>query len=142
MIHPLKFILSVCALGLVPTLAGADAPSVREWTRNRVQSGLVDRLAAKEADSSRFSRARQVPRARRVRVVASTLSADTQGRAFAPYEVDVRYGSEWKLDVVGCVYRKSGEIFVKLGGEYRPAGILLGEDKKPVKGVCTSNDAS
>lgn len=142
MIHPFKFSLIVCALGIVPALAAADEPSVREWTKNRIQTGLVDRLSAKEGDGPRFSRSRQAPTARRIRVVSSTLSKDAQGRAFATYELDVRYGDDWQLDVVGCVYRASGEIFVKLGEEYRPAEVLLGEDKAPVKGACETNGAS
>ena len=62
MIHTIKLSLFVCALGLVPSLAAADEPSLREWTQNRVQTGLVNRLAAKEADGPRLTRSRQAPK--------------------------------------------------------------------------------
>jgi hypothetical protein len=72
-----------------------------------------------------------------VRVIQSTVSVDKSGRAFVPFAIDVRFGSEWrKDDIVGCAYRQSGELFVKRGDGYRPAAFLLGKNVDPVAGVC------
>ena len=43
-----------------------------------------------------------------------------------------RSGCPW----FGCAYRESGELFVKIGDEYRPVASLLGKRVKPVPGVC------
>ena len=55
-----------------------------------------------------------------------------------PFAIDVRFGkSEWhENDIVGCVYRGSGALFVKVGDGYRPAAFLLGKEVDPVPGVC------
>jgi hypothetical protein len=106
-----------------------------DWTQRRVDDGLVKPLA--KAEGSRFSRARPAPRERRVRVTQSTLARDKSGRPFVPFAVDVRFGSEWQRDdIVGCVYRESGDILVKRGDVYRPAAFLLGKNVQPVAGAC------
>ena len=106
-----------------------------DWTQRRVEDGLVKPLA--QSEDSRFSRMRPPPRERRVRVLQSTLSRDKNGRAFVGFAIDVRFGSEWRRDdIVGCVYRESGDIFVKKGDAYRPAAFLLGKNVEPVAGVC------
>jgi hypothetical protein len=106
-----------------------------EWVRRRVDDGLVKPLA--NTENNRFSRSRPAPRERRIRVIQSTLSNDKSGRAFVPFAIDVRFGSEWHAnDIVGCVYQKSGELFVKKGDTYRPAAFLLGKKADPVAGVC------
>ena len=91
-----------------------------------------------EQESSRFSRSRPLPRARRVRVTSSTATPDKSGRQFVPFAVDVRFGAgEWREnDLVGCVYKGSGNLFVKKGDSYRPAAFLLGKNLEPVPGVC------
>jgi hypothetical protein len=72
-----------------------------------------------------------------VRVIQSTVSVDKSGRAFVPFAIDVRFGSEWREnDIVGCVYRSTGELFVKRGDAYRPAAFLFGKNVEPVAGVC------
>ena len=72
-----------------------------------------------------------------MRALQPTASLDKRERAFVPFAIDVRFGSEWhERDVVGCVYRSTGEIFVKIGDEYRPAAFLLGKKAEPVAGVC------
>lgn len=77
-----------------------------------------------------------------MRVLESTATADKQGRAFVPFAVDIRYGSEWKeSDIVGCAYRGSGELYVKSGDLYRPAAFLLGKNLDPVAGVCEAAPA-
>jgi hypothetical protein len=129
--------LFYCAfvLSSVPSLAWADEPSVAQWAQRRVEEGLMKPLARQEG--SRFSRARPTPHQRRVRVIQSTVSLDKSARPFVPFAIDVRFGSEWhEGDIVGCVYRGTGDLFVKRGNEYRPAEFLLGKDVKPVDGVC------
>jgi hypothetical protein len=113
----------------------ADDPSLAAWAEHRVEEGLVRPLASTEG--SRFSRSRPPPRERRVRVTQATVSVDKSGRPFVPFAVDVRFGSEWRAnDIVGCVYRNTGELFVKRGNAYRPAAFLLGKNVEPVGGVC------
>jgi hypothetical protein len=126
----------VCVLSFVPTLAGADEPSIVDWAQQRVAAGLVKPLA--ERAGSRFSRSRPPPRERRVRVTQANLSRDKQGRDFVSFSVDVRFGSgNWQRDdIVGCAYRASGNLFVKLGDAYFPAALLLGKKVDPAPGVC------
>jgi hypothetical protein len=72
-----------------------------------------------------------------VRVIQATALTDKSGRAFVPFAIDVRFGGEWREnDIVGCVYRGSGALFVKYGDQYRPAAFLLGKNLDPVAGVC------
>jgi hypothetical protein len=127
----------VFVLASVPYLASADEPSLVEWVRNRVQTGLVKPLAESEG-GRRFSRGRPPPAERRIRVLSATTTKDPRGRGFVAYAVDVRFGSgEWqKDDILGCAYRDSGELFVKNGDAYRPAAFLLGKDLPPVPGAC------
>jgi hypothetical protein len=97
----------------------------------------VKPLAKTEEGGSRFSRVRPMPRQRRVRVTQSTTTLDKSGRAFLPFAIDVRFGDAWREnDIVGCVYKGSGELFVKRGDSYRPATFLLGKNVEPVVGVC------
>ncbi|HEX3776818.1 MAG TPA: hypothetical protein VHV51_20240 [Polyangiaceae bacterium] len=129
--------LWLCAfvLSFVPSLASADEPSLVDWTRQRVEAGILKPLAAREG--SRFSRARPPPHERRVRVTQATLIRDKQGRDFVPFAVDVRFGGDWQQDdIVGCAYRASGALFVKRGDDYFPAAFLAGKDVAPVAGVC------
>jgi hypothetical protein len=132
-------LLRLCAgalvLSLAPSLATADEPSLAEWTQSRVEDGLLKPLAGRE--THRFSRARPPPHERRIRVLQPTTTLDKSGRAFVPFAVDVRFGGDWQEDdIVGCVYRASGHVFVKSGDAYRPASFLLGKDEAPVVGVC------
>ena len=133
--NPLR-LLSLCAV-VLPSLsspAWADEPSAA-WVQRRVEDGLVKPLAEKE--TSRFARSRPPPRERRVRAIQASAAVDKNGRAFVPFSIDVRFGSEWhKDDIVGCAYRGSGELFVKRGDGYRPAAFLLGKNVEPVAGVC------
>ncbi len=130
----------MCAfvLSFVPSLAWADEPSVVTWAKQRVDAGLVRPLAEQEHDRRGFSRSRPPPRERRVRVTQATPVHDKSGRTFVPFAIDVRFGkSEWhENDILGCVYRGSGALFVKVGDGYRPAAVLLGKEVDPVPGVC------
>ena len=75
-----------------------------------------------------------------MRVPQTTLSRDAQGREFMPFAVDVRYGKgQWQTDdTVGCAYRMSGNLFVKIGNAFYPAALLLGKQVDPVASVCQS----
>jgi len=110
------------------------------WAQHRVEDGLVKPLA--EREGSRFSRARPRPRERRVQVLDSTGTIDKSGGMFLRFAIDVRFGEEWReKDIVGCVYAKSGAIFVKKGDSYRPSAFLLGQNVEPVPGVCEAAPA-
>lgn len=124
-----------------PSLALADE-TLADWVKRRVNDGLVGPLAKRDEGRSRFSRSRPPPRERRVRVIRASTTTDGHGRGFVPFAVDVRFGSgEWrKDDVVGCAYRQTGELFVKIGEEYRPAAFLLGQDVPAVAGACRAGE--
>ena len=131
------FGLCVLALLLVPSSALADDPPATVVKR-RVEKGLLEPLAQKEKEQSRFSRARMPPQERRVRVTQAAATLDTSGRAYMAFAVDVRRGTEWQEnDVVGCAYTETGALFVKRGDAYRPAEILLGKDADVAPNVCT-----
>jgi hypothetical protein len=119
----------------VPSRASAD-DSLAAWAQRRVDEGLLKPLARQDQGGG-FSRRRPPPRQRRARVLDASLIADKSGRSFVRFAVDVRFGSEWhENDVLGCVYRESGDLFVKAGDAYRPAAFLLGEKAEPVAGAC------
>jgi hypothetical protein len=123
------FVLSLASV------ASADE-SLVNWAEHRIDEGIVKPLAKREG-GSRFSRERPPPRERRVRVLASTLSRDKNGRSFVAFAIDVRFGSDWQQnDIVGCAYRESGNLFVKTGDAYRPATFLLGKNVTAVAGAC------
>jgi hypothetical protein len=82
---------------------------------------------------------RPPPRERRIRVPVPSTSTDKDKKAFVAFAIDVRFGGEWREnDLVGCVYRKTGEIFVKNGDTYRPAAFLLGKKVDAVPGACVA----
>ncbi len=125
-------------LSLVPSLAWGDEPSLVEWAKRRVDEGVVKPIAQKEDGRKSFSRSRPAPKERRVRVTRDSTTPDKRGKAYVPFAIDVRFATdEWQEnDVVGCAYRESGELFVKIGDEYRPAAFLLGKNVKAAPGVC------
>lgn len=131
----------MCVLSFVPSLATADDSSLVAWTQQRVGTVILKPLA--ERGGSRFSRSRPPPHERRVRVTQSTLSSDKQGREFIPFSVDVRFGAgEWQRDdIVGCAYRASGNLFVKVGEAYFPAALLLGKKVEALPGACEARAA-
>ncbi|MBL8919264.1 MAG: hypothetical protein JNJ54_10415 [Myxococcaceae bacterium] len=142
----MKTLLSslLVVLSLLPSFAWAAEPVAPQAdAQARVETSLLKPLAEAEEHRSRFSRARLPPRERRVRVTQTTPVADAQGREFLAFAIDVRFGAGWKdADVVGCVYPASGEVFVKRGDSFRPSGVLLGKNVKPVAGVCASPDGA
>jgi len=119
----------------VPSLAAAD--DSLSWAKRRVESGVVKELAKRDEKRSKFSRSRPPPEERRVRLLTSAASRDRGGLAFASYAIDARWGETWhEGDVVGCAYKDSGKLYVKLGEDFYPVGVLLGEGGEKVSGVC------
>jgi hypothetical protein len=112
--------------------------------QRRVEDGLVKPLAEIERNTSRYSRARPVPRERRVRVTQTTATLDKAGRPFVAFAIDVKFGGgEWnENDVVGCAYTTTGSLFVKRGDAYRPAAFLLGKSADAVPNVCVAAPAA
>jgi hypothetical protein len=134
-VNYLRSLLCLFVVSCVPSIAAADESL--SWAKRRVEVGVIKELAQKDSKRSKFSRSRPPPAERRARIVASSPSYDKGGLAFAPYAVDARWGDEWQNgDVVGCVYKDSGNLYVKLGDEFYPVSILLGEGGEKVSGVC------
>ena len=105
-----------------------------------IQANLLLPLKNTEKDLSPFSRRAIPPKERRIRTLALETSNDNQGSAFVPFAVDDLFGtfnidgkatSEWsKNAITGCVYPKTGEVFIARGKEFYPAALLLGKRKK------------
>ena len=129
---------------LAPPVAAEGLPAAPESkdAAALVQRALLQPLAAKERDQSRFSRARLPAQERRVRVLDGQPRKDAAGHAFFAFAVDARHGiypvrdddaAGWReATITGCVYLERGEVFVKSGDRYRPAAFLLGKNLKPV----------
>ena len=134
------------------SFAGAPPPDAAATAEARIKSELVEPLAAKERDQSRFSRARMPAQERRVRVLDEKPRIDAQGAAFYTFAIDARHGvrglsdedNAWKLSAIsGCAY-VDGKIFVQNGERHRPAAFLLGKNLKAVdEHICrAANPAS
>ncbi|HKA87720.1 MAG TPA: hypothetical protein VKE22_08655 [Haliangiales bacterium] len=135
-------ILTFAGMRLALPAAAEEVPASRdaESAKLLVERELVQPLAVKERDHSRFSRARLPAQERRVRILDRRARKDAAGNAFVAFAVDARHGvlaaedeSGWRVDaIVGCVYVDRAEIFVKSGDRFRPAAFLLGKNLKPV----------
>jgi len=137
-----KFCLATLfALGLVP-LAHADEPASSKWAKDCVQHRLLSPLAEQESKRPRFSRAAPPPDERRVSVLATAFSKDQKGREFLPFEVSARHGEDWHIAITGCVLRGTGDVFIQVGDEHRPAAYLLGKDVEAAPGVCQAKAAA
>jgi hypothetical protein len=139
--------LSMFAILVFAHTTFAEPPSGKEPTASPdakfaealVQRELLQPLAAKERDQSRFSRARLPAQERRVRVLDDRARKDALGGTFVRFAVDARHGfhavddeASWNLaTVAGCVYLDRGEVFIKKGDQVRPAAFLLGKNLKP-----------
>lgn len=134
-----RILLVSCSL--VSAFAWADEPTPAEAASKRVMTELVKPMRSYELSRSKFSRARLAPLTRRVRVLSTEPGLDAQGRSFFSFAIDFeRMEGEWiENDIVGCAYVE-GDLFVKRGKAFRPAGILLGKNVKPVEGVCTAGE--
>ncbi len=126
------------ALSFAPAFASADEPTLAAQVQRRVEEGLLKPLVDLDSRGSRFSRARPMPRERRVRILQATATLDGAARPFVAFAIDVRFGGgEWQEnDIVGCAYPRTGDLFVKRGDAYRRASFLLGKSSDPVPNVC------
>ena len=143
----MKSLLCISLLILLASIAAAEPGKAVEPTKEiaaieaLVERTLLDPLAKRESERSRFSRVRMPPAERRVRVTAAAKAHDVNGRAFFLFAIDARDGhlgnDEWDHDVfVGCAYTE-GAVFVRLGDDYLPAKVLVGEKAKaPGSSVC------
>ena len=125
----------ICALsallGLTASVAYASDPAAS--AKATVERELTQPLAEREATRSRFSRVAIAARAQTVRIVDASARRDSRGADFFAFSIDERRGWQHVLSrdaFTGCVYPKSGEVFVKRGDSYYPAGLLLGKTSK------------
>jgi hypothetical protein len=99
---------------------------------------VIQPLAAKEREQSKFSRARLPPSERRVRVLDDKPKQDSAGDAFFAFAIDARHGwaddageANWsKAAITGCVYPGRGEVFIKRGKAFHPAAAAVGKKTK------------
>ena len=118
--------------------AGSNAapkPATPTTPASLVTAKLIQPLAAKETEHSKFSRARLPPSERRVRVLDEKPQQDTGGDAFYTFAVDEKRGwsddSAWnKAKITGCVYPDRGEVFIKRGNAFHPAVAATGKKTK------------
>jgi hypothetical protein len=134
-----------------PTAARPPSPDVKS-PEARIAAAAVGRvllepLARREHNTSKFSRASLGPQERRVRILDKQPRKDVVGAEFVRFAVDARHDfyagasddeATWGLaTITGCVYLDDAEVFIERGGEYRPAAFLLGKNRKAApKGVC------
>ncbi len=102
-----------------------------------INDKLIQPLAAKERDQSKFSRARLPPSERRVRMLDKEPQQDSAGDAFYTFAIDARHGwgdsdeDNWtKAAITGCVYPGRGEVFIKRGSGFHPAQAAVGKKTK------------
>jgi hypothetical protein len=111
-----------------------------------VTQRLIQPLASKEREQSKFSRARLPPSKRRVRLLDEKPQQDSAGEAFLTFAIDARQGwaadddrevSWTKATITGCVYPSRGEVFIKRGKAFHPAAAAIGKKTKPAPdGTC------
>jgi hypothetical protein len=130
-------LLVAVTLALTSSLTSAGS-STTPTTVALVHEKLIQPLAAKERDQSKFSRARLPPAERRVRLLDDKPQQDSAGEAFYAFAVDARHGwgdddeANWsKNAITGCVYPGRGEVFIKRGNAYHPATAAVGKKTKP-----------
>ena len=125
-------------LVLMSSLASAESNPAPKSTVSLVTERLIQPLAAKERDQSKFSRARLPPSERRVRVLDEKPQQDSAGDTFFSFAVDARHGwadddgdASWqKAAITGCVYPSRGEVFIKRGKAFHPAAAAVGKKTK------------
>jgi hypothetical protein len=113
-----------------------------------VTANLLEPLAKREHDQSKFSRARLPPSERRVRVLDAAPHRDATGATFVRFAIEERHGlidqpegEGWSASITGCAYLARKKIFVERGESYRPGAFLLGKHR-PAAPKTTSVDAS
>lgn len=131
-----KLVWYTLVMVLVPSLAWAGDVTLADWAEKTVREGLLKPLSQQQG--RRFSRERPPPQERRVRILATAAITDKSGNEFVPFAIDQRYpGGAWNEGfITGCVYRKTGYLFVKIYDDYRPSSFLFGKNVGPAKGVC------
>jgi len=144
---------SSLALAEEPAQAAPAPTEVQVTAKAVLERELLTPLQVKERKHSRLSRSRLPPLARRARIVDTEARTDAKGAAFVAFAVDDQHGyaafddgpseASWRKDViVGCVYPERGEVFVRIGNDYRPGGLLLGKSVKVADAaVCHAGSA-
>ena len=127
----------------MPAGRDADPAAVAVAT---VVSAVLTPLAHRDERRSKFSRAALPPSQRRARATGSP-QRDATGLAFVPVTVEARYGlmpdDRWRMEVTGCVYVATQEVFIKRGGQHRPAAFLLGKRTPPAPDhTCVAKDGA
>lgn len=130
-------LLVAVTLVLTSSLASAGSKPA-PTTVSLVNERLIQPLAQKDHNQSKFSRARLPPSERRVRVLDEKPQQDSAGNAFFAFAVDARHGwgeakdeANWsKAAITGCVYPDSGEVFIKRGNAFHPAAAAVGKKTK------------
>jgi hypothetical protein len=115
----------------------SDPPASAKTTVEKV---LTEPLGRRETKQYRFSRAAAPPRTRTVRILDERARRDVRGSEFFAFSIDERRGWQQVLAkdaLTGCVYPKSGDVFVKRGDSHYPVGLLLGQTSKKAEAhVC------
>jgi hypothetical protein len=132
----------ICALsaifGLTASVAHASDPAAS--AKRTVEEALTQPLAEREAPHPLLSRTTIPARTRTVRIVDASARRDPRGSEFFAFSIDERRGWQQVLSkdaLTGCVYPKSGEVFVKRGDAHYPAAMLLGKTAKKAEAhVC------
>lgn len=111
--------------------------------QQHIEADFLKPLAARDQDTSKFSRMRMPPMERRARMTMKDPAHDSAGRAFLSFSIDQRFtGGDWQENAItGCVNTEKGEMFVKIGDGFRPASYLLGQNADATPGVCVAAPA-
>lgn len=130
-----------CSILILSVDALASAPSKLEVTVAAVvKQKLLDPLHERERERGNYSRVPRPPLDRKVRVLDSSVKKDKSGAEFVTIAIDAKgkRQSEWKEELVGCVYLSNDAIFWKRGdSDYRSFETLLGKKSdKPADTVC------
>jgi hypothetical protein len=140
--------LLILASLLATSTAFAESKPSEDPTVKFVTVNLLEPLAKREHDQSKFSRARLPPSERRVRVLDTAPHRDATGAAFVRFVVEERHGmidqpanDGWNASITGCAYLARKKIFVERGDGYRPGAFLLGKNR-PAAPKSTCVDAS
>lgn len=123
---------------LTSSLASAGSKAAPNPAVALVTDQVVQPLAAKEQNQSKFSRARLPAAERRVRVLDEKPQSDSKGDTFVTFAIDARHGwanedkeEGWtKAAITGCVYQSRSEVFIKRGKAFHPAAAAVGKKTK------------
>ncbi len=115
--------------------AGAPAsdPTPAAEAKATIERLLIEPLADRDEQSSRFSRARIPPTRRTVRMLEADARRDAGGAKFFTFAIDERRGMKATTAteaMTGCVYPETSEVYVKRGEVHYPAAFLFGKTKE------------